>query len=75
MTVLLIVIFFFLGVIVGRFVSINPKLDGLFIIDDSGEKTKWNLDVKFDPDDIFKHKYLLFKVCKMEENKAHHNIE
>lgn len=55
---------FCVGFFVGR---ISAKVDGLFIVDDTGETTRWILDVKTDPDKIQNKKEVRLKVGKFTQ--------
>lgn len=56
---------FCIGVYIGRK---RTKNDGLFIVDDSDDKTtRWTLDVKIDPKEIPNKKEIRLKIIKMDE--------
>lgn len=59
---------FIIGGIVGYFIGKVKKSDGMFIVDDNDyEKTRWILDVKIDPKTIPNKKEIRLKVHKINE--------
>lgn len=54
-----------IGFFIGR---LTKKVDGRFIVDNSdGDKTRWTIDVDFDPETLPKKKEVRLKVYEMTE--------
>lgn len=62
---------FIIGGIVGYFIGKVKKSDGMFIVDDNDyDKTRWILDVKIDPKTIPNKKEIRLKVRKMDKGSC-----